>query len=121
MKLPDDNGHNVPPQKETVEMRMAALLEVSRRMLAAAEKEDWQTLVDLEASRRPSIRAFFEQFRVAEETGHNMAHQLRQLKALDDNILAIAKEARQNIATSIHKLAASRRAAFEYETQERQR
>ena len=119
--MPDDDDYTLPPQKETVEMRMAALLEVSKRMLAAAEREDWQTLVDLEASRRPSIREFFDQFRIAEDTGHDMAHQLRQLKALDDNILAIAREARQNIATSIHKLAASRLAAFEYETQERQR
>ena len=109
------------PGVESVEARMAALLAVSRRMLAAAEKQDWQALVDLEASRRPSIREFFEQFKIAEENGHDMAHQLRELKALDDRILAMAKEAKHNIAASIHKLAASRRAAFEYETQKYQR
>lgn len=100
---------------------MAALLAVSRRMVAAAEQEDWQALVDLEASRRPAIRDFFNQFNVAEQAGHDMAHQLRQLKALDDKILGIAQEARQNIAASLHKLAAAQRAAFEYETQQYRR
>jgi hypothetical protein len=91
-----------PPEQE--------LLALTQEMLSSAQAGDWDRLVELEQTRLPVFHLVFDQGIVGRE---DLA---REILAMDENTMALAKSALPVIKQALLKLRTSGKANTAYQT-----
>ncbi len=101
------------------ESALRIFLELTRHMLQKAQSEDWQTLVSLEETRKSLITDLFALPLVAEH-GPAVAEAIREMLAIDQQIMVLSEAGRQQAANGMRHLQQSHRAMHAYEGSEGQ-
>ena len=83
-------------------------------MLQVAQAEDWQTLVSLEEARKDLIAALFSP-PLAAERAPGVAEAIREILAIDQQIIALSEAGRQQAANGMRQLHQAHRAMQAYE------
>lgn len=93
---------------------LSAILELTRHMLRMAETEDWQALMALEEARQGIMAAFFAPPWAAERVP-GVASALRDVLALNQQIIALSEAGRQQAADGMRQLQQKHRAMQAYD------
>lgn len=90
-----------------------AILEMSSRMLDQARAKEWTEVAEIEAARRKSLEAFFDQPVDAVEA-ERVREGIERILATDKEIASLGEVAREGLATQLGGLARGRRAQAAY-------
>jgi len=93
---------------------LSTLLELTQHMLQVAQAEDWQTLVSLEDTRKDLIAAFFAP-QQAPAHAPGLAAVIREILAIDQQIIALSEAGRQQAANGMRQLHQTHRALHAYD------
>ena len=119
MKLVVNNtlSNNVVQEDQTRKKRfqLAKLLRDTETMLVCAQKEDWDTVEEMESLRRDEINDCFKNASNDEEELPVMAEALATLTYLNEQIVKLVHEARADIIKSQNELKSSKSAVKSYQ------
>lgn len=96
------------------QLLLDAVLELTQHMLQMAQTEDWQTLVSLEDARKDLITTVFAPPFIAEHTPR-VAEVIREILAMDQQIIALSEAGRQQAANGMRQLHQTHRAMQAYD------
>jgi hypothetical protein len=100
-------------QADEVRRQLGAILELSRAMLAAADREEWEPLVTMETQRRRALEALFSGEGVMQVSG--VPDGVRELLALDRRIIDRGEHLRQQVFQELGRIDQGRRAVRAYQ------
>lgn len=84
------------------------ILVLSREMQALAQREEWELLLEKEGERRAAIITFFAQ-PVSVENASEVGAAIKELMAMDQEMMALFGEARDEVARKMGSIKAGRR------------
>lgn len=90
------------------------ILDITRQMLKAAHAEEWDTLVDLEISRRELLNVYFRMPPAAAGDLSLIAQGAEQILAMDQEIMLISKNQRDLIGEKLQEIGQNRRVEKAY-------
>lgn len=83
-------------------------------MLMLAREGEWSQVIELELKRKESLNSFFAVFHGVEIERDIVKATLEQVQESDRQLLALAKNAQQDIATALSMLGRSRQCIEQY-------
>jgi hypothetical protein len=100
-------------QPQRRQEQFAAILRLSRQMLDAARASDWLEVSNLESQRQDQLKNFFSQPAQANETTW-LAQGIQQVLKLNDEIMSLGEEGKQEILKNMSDLSNGKKAAQAY-------
>ena len=91
-----------------------AIIDMTHAMLSCAQRQEWDDVIHKEQERRRALEAFFAQ-QVTVDEAEAVASGIRELMALDNEILAMGRTARDEVARQAGLLQRGRRAEAAYD------
>lgn len=96
------------------EQQLAEIRSLTQHMLSLSEKDDWQELTELEASRRGVIRTFFDEKPTADEAP-TIASTIQEVLEADRQIIERGAAARDSAATEMRNMGQNVKAVKAYD------
>ena len=95
--------------------QLKQLLRYSQKMLAAAKRDGWNEVADLEQARRELMAIFFDGKNSQAVPVEALRQALIELKQNEAEMVALAMRAKDQLAEDIQQLGTSRKAVNAYE------
>jgi len=115
MLTTNDVGVNALPDQVNQCRRLALVLEMTRQMLAHAEKGNWQAVTDIELERREDLVQCFSG-PIPLGDSELVAEAIATLLHLNEELMARLKEARATVLEQSVEFSKQRKAASSYES-----
>jgi len=88
---------------EAKEIELKKLLDISRKMLASAESNNWEKLADLETERKMIMSSFFEE-QISERHSARVGQAIKNVLAMNKKIEQLALQEKVTIGQQLQGL-----------------